>query len=146
MKHWSLMALAAGLLVSCSGNAPVTGGVKKAKVLSSISQPNLQTCPLIIGDYVAFKGSDFGLATDWTSGANKVIFTTNVPAVMVELTQASDPATLLVKVPAGAISGPVVLEVGGVKSDPVEVIINSFGATRAQPQTAVPDCVYPPKP
>ncbi len=146
MKHWSLIVLAAGLFVSCSGNAPAIDGAKKAKVLSSISQPNLETCPLIIGDYVAFKGSDFGVAADWASGANKVIFTANAPALAVELTQAADPATLLVKVPAGASSGPVVLNVGGVKSDPVEVIVNRFGATKARPQTAVPDCVYPPKP
>jgi hypothetical protein len=143
MKHWIIVAIAAGALSACTNTAVNVGG--KAKVLSSISQPNLETCPIIRGDYVAFKGSNFGMAADWVAGNNKVIFSDNVLAAETELTQAGDPATLLVKVPSAAISGPIVLEVGGVKSDPINVTIADVKTQRLTAQSAVGECVYPSK-
>jgi hypothetical protein len=141
MKHWILATIAVSTLSTlsaCTNNSVTVGG--KAKVLSSISQPNLETCPIFRGDYVAFKGNNFGVAADWVAGTNKVIFAENVIATDAELTQAGDPATLLVKVPNAAVSGPVVLEVGGVKSDPITVSIADMTA-----QSAVGECVYPSK-
>jgi hypothetical protein len=138
MKHWIVALVAVGALSACTNNSVTVGG--KAKVLSSISQPNLETCPIFRSDYVAFKGNNFGVAADWVAGTNKVIFTENVIATDVELTQAGDPATLLVKVPNAAVSGPVVLEVGGIRSDPITVSIADMTA-----QSAVGECVYPSK-
>ncbi len=115
-------------------------GISKARVLSSISNPNLETCPIIRTQYIAIKGENFGVAADWANGTNKVIFFDNVvvPSADVELTQAGNPATLFVKVPSAAQSGPLVVEVAGVTSAPINVIITDF-----VPSNAVGECIYP---
>jgi hypothetical protein len=140
MKWMSVVALAA-LLSACPQTDPIAGG--KAKVLSSVSEPNLATCPVIRGEFIAIKGENFGVAADWQTGVNKVIFFDNVtvPTKDAELTQTGNPATLLVKVPTAAQSGPLVLEVGGVRSEAVSVIVADVRTNQA-----VGDCVYPTAP
>ena len=141
MKQFVVLGLAmAALLVACPGQS-VSGG--RAKVLSSVSQPDLNTCPVIRGQYIAIKGENFGTAADWTSGQNKLIFNSEVSVSSpdVELTQAGSPATLLVKVPAAAVTGPLVVEVAGVRSDPINVTVNDF-----TPNSPVGECRYPASP
>ena len=145
MKWIYALGLAA-LLSGCpqsnspQGNSPAGG---QARVLSSVSEPNLSTCPVIRSDYIIIKGENFGVAADWISGTNKVIFFDNVtvPAADAELTQADNPATLLVKVPMSAQSGALVVEVGGVKSEPINVTIADVRSAQA-----IGECVYPKPP
>jgi hypothetical protein len=129
------------LLSSCPQNNQMAGG--QARVLSSVSEPNLTTCPVISNDYILLKGENLGVAADWKSGANKVIFFDNVtvPASDVELTQEGNPGTLILKVPATAQTGPLVVEVGGIRSAPIEVKV-----TDVRTMQAVGECVYPPAP
>ena len=138
MKWIYALGLAA-LLSGCPQSNPPAGG--QARVLSSVSQPNLSTCPVIRGDYIIIKGENLGVAADWQSGANKVIFFNNVIASNVELTQANNPGTLVLKVPSAAQNGPLVVEVGGVRSAPIEVKV-----TDIRPTQAIGECVYPPAP
>lgn len=138
MKWIYALGLAA-LLSGCPQSNPPAGG--QARVLSSVSQPNLSTCPVIRGDYIIIKGENLGVAADWQSGANKVIFFNNVIASNVELTQATNPGTLVLKVPSAAQNGPLVVEVGGVRSAPIEVKV-----TDIRPTQAIGECVYPPAP
>lgn len=140
MKWMYAIGLAV-LLSGCpQGNSPAGG---QARVLSSVSEPNLSTCPVIRSDYIIIKGENFGVGADWVSGANKVIFFNNVtvPAADAELTKANNPATLLVKVPKSAQSGPLVLEVGGVRSAPIEVTVADVRTAQV-----IGDCVYPTAP
>lgn len=140
MKWIYALGLAA-LLGACSqGNSPAGG---QARVLSSVSEPNLSTCPVIRRDYIIIKGENFGVSADWVSGANKVIFFDNVtvPAADAELTQANNPATLLVKVPQLAQSGALVVEVGGVRSAPIDVSVADVRSAQA-----IGECVYPKAP
>ena len=138
MKWIYALGLAA-VLSGCPQSNPPAGG--QARVLSSVSQPNLSTCPVIRGDYIIIKGENLGVAADWQSGANKVIFFDNVTASNVELTQAANPGTLVLKVPSAAQNGPLVVEVGGVRSAPIEVKV-----TDIRPTQAIGECVYPPAP
>jgi hypothetical protein len=138
MKRFMVLVFGlAALLVACPQQASVG---EKALVLASVSQPDLSTCPVIRMQYIALKGSNFGIAADWVSGSNKVIFFDNVvvPSANVELTQAANPATLLVKVPSAAQSGALVVEVAGVKSDPINVIVTDLTLTNA-----IGVCTYP---
>ena len=138
---WMLAVGLVTLLSSCPQNLQMGGG--QARVLSNVSQPNLSTCTLIRSYYIAIKGENFGVAADWESGANKVIFFDKVvvPVSEATLTQGSNPATLIVKVPTAAQSGPLVLEVAGVKSAPVEVTVADIGASNA-----VGTCEFPAPP
>ena len=138
MKWIYALGLAA-LLSGCPQSNPTAGG--QARVLSSVSQPNLSTCPVIRGDYIIIKGENLGVAADWQSGANKVIIFDNVIASNVELTQAANLGTLVLKVPSAAQNGPLVVEVGGVRSAPIEVKV-----TDIRPTQAIGECVYPPAP
>ena len=140
MKWIYALGLAA-LLSGCPQGNSSAGG--RARVLSSASEPNLTTCPVIRSDYIIIKGENFGVAADWISGTNKVIFFDNVtvPAADAELTQADNPATLLVKVPMSAQSGALVVEVGGVKSEPINVTIADVRSAQA-----IGECVYPKPP
>lgn len=138
MKWMYALGLAA-LLSGCPQSNPAAGG--QARVLSTVSEPNLSICPVIRGDYIILKGENLGVAADWQSGANKVIFFDNVVATNVELTQAVNPGTLVLKVPIAAKDGPLVVEVGGVKSAPIDVKV-----TDIRPTQAIGECVYPPAP
>ena len=138
MKWIYALGLAA-VLSGCPQSNPTAGG--QARVLSSVSEPNLSTCPVIRGDYIIIKGENLGVAADWQSGANKVIFFDNVIASNVELTQAANPGTLVLKVPSAAQNGPLVVEVGGVRSAPIEVKV-----TDIRPTQAIGECVYPSAP
>ena len=138
MKWIYALGLAA-VLSGCPQSNPTAGG--QARVLSSASEPNLSTCPVIRDDYIIIKGENLGVAADWQSGANKVIFFDNVIASNVELTQAANPGTLVLKVPSAAQNGPLVVEVGGVRSAPIEVKV-----TDIRPTQAIGECVYPPAP
>ena len=129
----------ATVLSGCPQSNPPAGG--QARVLSSVSQPNLSTCPVIRGDYIIIKGENLGVAVDWQSGANKVIFFDNVIASDVELTQPANKGTLVLKVPSAAQNGPLVVEVGGVRSAPIEVKV-----TDIRPTQAISKCVYPSAP
>ena len=138
MKWIYALGLAA-VLSGCPQSNPTAGG--QARVLSSASEPNLSTCPVIRDDYIIIKGENLGVAADWQSGANKVIFFNNVIASNVELTQAANPGTLVLKVPSAAQNGPLVVEVGGVRSAPIEVKV-----TDIRPTQAISKCVYPSAP
>ena len=138
MKWIYALGLAA-LLSGCPQSNPVAGG--QARVLSTGSTPDLSTCPVIRDDYIIIKGENLGLAADWKSGANKVIFFDNAIASNVELTQADNPGTLVLKVPKAAKDGPLVVEVGGVRSAAIEVKV-----TDVRPTQAIGECVYPKAP
>ena len=139
MKWIYALGLAA-VLSGCPQSNPTAGG--QTRVLSSVSQPNLSTCPVIRDDYIIIKGENLGVAADWQSGANKVIFFDNVIASNVELTQMADPGTLVLKVPSAAQNGPLVVEVGGVRSAPIEVKVTDIRPTQAIDEL----CVYPSAP
>ncbi len=139
MKWMYALGLAA-VLSGCPQSNPAAGA--QARVLSSISQPNLAaSCPVIRGDYIVLKGENLGVAADWQNGANKVIFFDNVVADNVELTQAANPGTLVLKVPIAAKDGPLVVEVGGVRSAPIEIKVAEVRLTQV-----IGECVYPPAP
>lgn len=139
MKWIYALGLAAVLSGCPQSNSPAGG---QARVLSSVSEPNLEAkCPVIRGDYIILKGENLGVAADWLSGANKVIFFDNVTASNVELTQVDNPGTLVLKVPSAAQTGPLVVEVGGVRSAPIDVIV-----AEVRPTQAVGECVYPKAP
>lgn len=137
--NWMYAVGLAALLSGCPQSNIPAGG--QARVLSSVSEPNLSTCPVIRGDYIIIKGENLGIAADWKSGANKVIFFDNVAASDVELTQAVNPGTLVLKVPSAAQNGPLAVEVGGVRSSPIEVKV-----TDIRPTQAIGECVYPAAP
>ncbi len=139
MKWMYALGLAA-MLSGCPQSNPAAGG--QARVLSNVSEPNLAAnCPVIRDNYIALKGENLGVAADWKSGANKVIFFDNVVATDVELTQAVNPGTLVLIVPIAAKDGPLVVEVGGVRSAAIEVKV-----TDVRPTQAIGECVYPPAP
>jgi hypothetical protein len=129
------------MLVACPGSTPTPGG---KPVLQSTQPNNLVECPVRAGDWMGLKGENFGTVDDWKAGKNKVIFADKVPATTVELTQVSGPATLILRVPDGAKSGNMVVEVGGVASDPYAVAIQP--ATQVRSQIAVPVCDRPTPP
>lgn len=107
-------------------------------------EPEQPSCPVGIGQWMAFTGRNFGQAEDWQKGANQLIFFDQVAATQVTLVREDDPATLFVTVPEGAQSGPVIVRVQGRDSSAFHVTIADPEAIR--PQLAVPVCteVTPP--
>lgn len=107
-------------------------------------EPEQPSCPVRVGQWMAFSGRNFGRAADWENGTNQVIFFDQVIATQVELTREDNPATLFLTVPEGAQTGPVIIRVEGRESSAFHVTVAPQQAL--QPQLAVPVCteVTPP--
>jgi hypothetical protein len=107
-------------------------------------EPEQPDCPVSAGQWMAFRGRNFGRAEDWKDGTNQVIFFDQVIATQVELTREDNPATLFLRVPEGAQTGPVIVRVEGRESSAFQVTVVSRQDVHSQ--LAVPTCneVTPP--
>ncbi|WP_243093323.1 hypothetical protein [Thermus thalpophilus] len=129
-----LLALAA---CSVPRGIGTTGNLR----IQSVQPDVVAGCAVQAGDWMALKGNTFGTQAEWDAGINYALFPPNLPAESPEIIQASDPATLMFRVPAGAQSGLLRLHISGVGEAEIPVLVAS-----ATPQMAVPGCELPAPP
>lgn len=143
---WILLGIfTAAVLAACSQTRQFQTTGSMRILATQPGDPN--GCPLAQGQWFLITGEDFGSAAQWASKVNTVTFTPgHVPAERVELTQA-DPATLMIQVPKGASSGPMVISVDGVGTATFQVSIATAGGQGLSPTMAIPSCAdYPAAP
>lgn len=140
---WGI-TVAIGLFLSSCSPESSTGTLPDIQPRILQIEPEQPSCPVRVGQWMAFTGRNFGRTEDWENGTNQVIFFDQVIATQVELTSEDNPATLFLKVPEGAQTGPVIVRVEGRESSAFRVTVEAL--PEVDPQLAVPTCnqVTPP--
>uniref|UniRef100_A0A7C2C0E2 Cell surface protein n=1 Tax=Thermus islandicus TaxID=540988 RepID=A0A7C2C0E2_9DEIN len=126
------------LLAACSAPQGIrtTGDLR----LQSVQPDVVAGCPVRAGDWMTLKGNRFGSQADWDQGRSYALFPPEpgLRAEAPEITQAANPATLMFRVPKGAVSGTLRLHVEGVGDAEIPVTVQGTA-----PQMAVPECEIP---
>ena len=131
--------LAAGLvlvLAACAGTGSLPGVTTVGAITIVGLEPNVLQCSVAIGDYISVQGTNFGTREQWEAGLFSVTFPPDPPGVAATDVQLADlqgvdtPQTLYVRVPTGAQSGTIVIDVGdnGLAQVPIQIDDGSTAA------------------
>ena len=149
MRHpkvsFAWLALTALVLLTACGTASLPGVFTTGEIRILALEPDIRSCEVYEGMWMAVLGENLGSEDAWESGGNSAIFPPNPPGVVAEQVVLAG-NSLFILVPSGVESGTLILDAGEAGSAEIPIMVEDFGAGGVETSLVAPTCSSNPAP